>query len=69
MKTIYALGGNIAALGGILLCLVAGLARLLGFYYVAGFAASTLLLAGIALLVLACLAKLQLLLLAQESDR
>jgi len=45
-----------------------GLARLLGFFYIAGFAASTLLLAGIALLVLACVAKLQLLLLAQEAE-
>ncbi|MCW8916187.1 MAG: hypothetical protein OQK24_10080 [Magnetovibrio sp.] len=53
--------GNIAAVIGILLCLVAGLSRLAGMYYVAGFEAMTLLNGGIALMVAAILMKIELL--------
>ena len=50
--------GNIAAALGILVCLVAGASRLTGSYYVLGYEAITLFTGGIALMVMACLAKL-----------
>ncbi|MBW2647102.1 MAG: hypothetical protein JRE23_13195, partial [Deltaproteobacteria bacterium] len=50
--------GNIAAALGILVCLVAGASRLTGSYYVLGCQAITLFTGGIALMVMACLAKL-----------
>jgi len=53
--------GNAAAIVGILLCLVAGLARLGGMFYLAGFEAMTLLTAGVALMVAAILMKVELL--------
>jgi hypothetical protein len=55
--------GNLAALVGILLCLVSGVSRAAGFYQFAGYAAITLFQAGIGLMVLACLCKLESLLL------
>lgn len=50
--------GNIAAIVGILICLAAGVSRLIGAYYLAGFQTITLFTGGIALMVMACLAKL-----------
>jgi len=50
--------GRLAGLAGILVCLVAGIARLLGNYYLAGFAASTLLQAGMAALLIGSFALL-----------
>jgi len=67
MKKFYAAGGNLAALAGIVLCAIAGGARLFGSFYVLGFEAATLFLGGVALLVLACLAKLQLLIMKGEA--
>ena len=52
------LAGNIAGIAGIGICLVAGLARLAGGYYLLGFQTLTLFNGGIALMVMACLAKL-----------
>jgi hypothetical protein len=40
--------GRLAGLAGILFCVVAGIARLLGNFYLAGFAVSTLLQVGMA---------------------
>lgn len=51
--------GNISALAGILLCVVAGVARLLGLYLTAGYTTMTLFQVGTGLMVLACLCKLQ----------
>ncbi len=59
MERLYAVIGNLAALAGLALCLVAGVARLAGSYYVGGYEAMTLLLGGMAIMVFACLAKLQ----------
>jgi hypothetical protein len=59
MNRILDIVGNVAALAGILVCLVAGVVRLSGSFYVLGFEAQTLFLGGIALMVMACLAKLQ----------
>lgn len=50
--------GNAAALLGIIASLIAGLARLSGSYYVFGYEAMTLMIAGIDLMVFACLARL-----------
>lgn len=50
--------GNIAGIAGIVVCLVAGLSRLIGVYYLLSFQTQTLFTGGIALMVMACLAKL-----------
>jgi type IV secretory pathway VirB2 component (pilin) len=50
--------GNIAAILGITLCFITGLMRLGGQLTVFGFEAITLFIGGIALMVMACLAKL-----------
>lgn len=51
--------GNIAALLGILLCAVSGIARVAGYFHVVGFESMTMFVGGIGLMVAACLAKLQ----------
>ena len=53
--------GNIAAIIGVLVCLVAGLIRLSGNYFIFGFETQTLFLVSIAIMVFACLAKLHVL--------
>lgn len=58
MNNLLELAGNLAAILGILVCAVAGVARLTGYYYVFGYEAVTLFIAGMALMVMACLAKL-----------
>jgi type IV secretory pathway VirB2 component (pilin) len=52
------LTGNAAALLGILICLLAGVARMAGNYHLLGYESMTLFTGGIALMVAACLAKL-----------
>lgn len=51
--------GNIAAVAGIALCATAGIVRLFGYYYFLGYEGMTLFMAGVGLMVLACLAKLE----------
>ena len=46
--------GRLAGTAGLAVCAVAGLARVSGAYWVGGFQVSTLVLAGIALLVAGC---------------
>ena len=58
MDKLLDFAGNIAAALGILICLVAGVTRLTGSYYVLGYEAITLFIGGIALMVMACLTKL-----------
>lgn len=58
MKKLLEVVGHIAAVLGILICLVAGFARVTGNHYVLGYEAITLFTGGIALMVMACLAKL-----------
>ena len=53
--------GNIAAIIGVLVCLVAGLIRLSGNYFIFGFETQTFFLVSIAIMVFACLAKLHVL--------
>ena len=59
MNKVLDIVGNVAAVVGILACLVAGGGRLAGSFYLFGFEAATLFLGGIAIMVAACLAKLQ----------
>jgi hypothetical protein len=51
--------GTVLGVLGLLVCGAAGSARVAGYYHLAGFEAATLFTAGIALMVAACLAKLQ----------
>jgi type IV secretory pathway VirB2 component (pilin) len=51
--------GNLAGGLGILLCVVAGLTRLFGQYYLGGYAATTIFSVGTGLMVFACLVKLE----------
>ena len=58
MNGLIQLTGHAASILGILVCLITGLTRLTGSYYVLGFEAQTLFIGGIALMVMACLARL-----------
>lgn len=49
---------NIATILGILLCVVAGIARVSGSYYFLGYESMTIFLAGAGIMLVACLAKL-----------
>jgi hypothetical protein len=52
---------DIVGMFAVLICLVAGLVRVTGNFYLAGFEVLTLFNAGMALMVFACLLKLQVL--------
>jgi hypothetical protein len=52
------LTGSISGSLGALIGLFSGLARVLGFYYIAGFQSTTLFNIGVGLMVFACLVKL-----------
>jgi hypothetical protein len=58
MDNLLVMLGRLAGLVGLVICLGAGIARVLGHFYVAGFSVSTLLQAGLAGLVLGCFALL-----------
>ena len=58
MNDVLVLVGRLAGIAGALICLVAGVARLLGNFYLLGFSASTLLQAGMAGLLIGCFALL-----------
>ena len=64
VKRLLEIGGNGAALLGVLICLVAGGARVAGAYYLMGFELMTLFTGGMGLMLMACLAKLHLLVMA-----
>ena len=51
--------GNVLAISGVVLCVVAGGARALGYFYFFGFESMTLFTVGIAVMVMACLLKMQ----------
>jgi len=57
----FALAGRISGIAGALVCLVAGLTRVAGMYYVAGFQSTTLFNVGIGLMVFACMVRLEVL--------
>jgi hypothetical protein len=58
MEKVLDLLGNIVGAAGVLVTLVAGISRLAGSYHLLGFESVTLFIGGIALMVMACLAKL-----------
>lgn len=51
--------GSVVGLLGVLVCAVSGLARISGSFYLGGYAATTLFSAGVGMMVLACLLKLE----------
>ena len=51
--------GSIAGGLGATICLIAGLSRVAGFYYVAGYQSTTIFMAGMGLMVFSCLVKLE----------
>lgn len=53
--------GNVAGLGGVTICAVAGIARIVGFIHLGGFELMTLFIGGMGLMLGACLAKLHVL--------
>jgi hypothetical protein len=59
MQKILGLTGSIAGIVGALLCLVAGLARVGGTYYLAGYETTTLFEVGAGLMIFACLTRLE----------
>ena len=61
MTKLIDMAGNVAALTGILICLVSGMSRLMGNWQTAGLASMTLFTLGIGLMVFASLAKLHVL--------
>ena len=54
-----ALVGSILGVLGMLICLISGLARIAGFYYLADYQAITVFNMGVGLMVFACLVKLE----------
>ena len=61
MDKIIALGGNAVGLAGVLLTVVAGVARVSGHYHLFGFEVMTLFVGGMGLMLIGCLAKLHIL--------
>lgn len=59
MDRVLRIVGNVLAVLGVLICLLSGLARLAGGYYLLGFETMTLYIGGVGIMVMACLAKLQ----------
>ena len=58
MRTGLSLTGNLAGLFGVLMCVVSGMARVLGNPRLGGYESLTLFEIGVGLMVAACLAKL-----------
>ncbi|KPJ90541.1 MAG: hypothetical protein AMJ53_13335 [Gammaproteobacteria bacterium SG8_11] len=56
-KTIDIIGNALGALG-LIICLLAGVSRVVGSHYLMGFETITLFIGGISIMVAACLAKL-----------
>lgn len=54
-----AFAGSISGILGTLICFIAGLARIAGYYYMFGFQSTTVFNAGIGMMVFACLVKLE----------
>ena len=61
MDKLISVVGNLAAIIGLLMCLISGAVRLMGDFHLAGYSAMTIFLTGTGFMVLACLAKLEIL--------
>ena len=59
MYKYFALAGSISGILGALICLIAALARIAGYYYLAGCQSSTVFNLGVGMMVFACLVKLE----------
>ncbi len=59
MNKLFNVLASASGLLGVLICAAAGLARLSGSFYLGGYAATTLFMVGIGLMVFACLLKLE----------
>ena len=68
MDQLLRTSGNFAGYGGALLCLLAGIARIMGHYVVGGYEATTLFSVGTGLMVYACLSKLHVLANSQDPN-
>lgn len=54
-----ALAGSISGALGAMICLISGLARIAGYYYLADYQSTTVFNMGVGLMVFACLVKLE----------
>ncbi len=54
-----ALAGSISGMLGAMICLISGLARIAGYYYLADYQSTTVFNMGMGLMVFACLVKLE----------
>ena len=61
MNKLITIAGDVAAVAGILLCVLSGALRVFGTYTIAGLGTVALFTVGIGIMVFACLAKLHLL--------
>ena len=68
MANLSSLAGNLVAVIGVSMCLVAGVVRVFGNCHLFGYSAMTIFMAGTGLMVMACLAKLELLLLKEKKQ-
>ena len=59
MQQLLKLAGSVAGVVGVLLCAIAGLARVSGLYYLAGFEATAIFMVGTGIMVFACLIRLE----------
>jgi len=66
VERLISLAGNLVAVIGLMMCLVGGVVRLLGNFHLFGYSAMTIFIAGTGLMVMACLAKVELLLLRER---
>lgn len=62
MDRVISVVGNVAAVIGLLMCLVSGAVRLMGDFHLSGYSAMTIYLTGTGFMVLACLAKVEIML-------
>ncbi|HPF58856.1 MAG TPA: hypothetical protein P5149_07220 [Candidatus Competibacteraceae bacterium] len=69
MKTVLLGIGRLAGVVGVLVCLIAAAVRLTGAFWVGGFQAGTLFLAGVAAMTFGCLTLLMVLTLRTNGDR
>jgi hypothetical protein len=53
------LAGSLSGILGTLICFIAGLARIADYYYLAGYQSTTVFIAGMGMMVFACLVKLE----------
>ena len=59
MQQLLRLTGSVAGVLGVLICAISGLARVSGIYYLAGYEATAIFMAGTGVMVFACLVKLE----------